>query len=55
MRKGPENPDAATYLSVLSACGHTRLLEDGLAVFNQMVKDIRSGLEKIIVDALSTC
>ena len=55
MRKGPENPDAATYLYVLSACSHTRLLEDGLVIFNQMVKDIRSGLAKITVDALSTC
>ena len=38
MRNGPENPDAATYLSVLNACSHSGLLEDGLVIFNQMVE-----------------
>ncbi|RVW96616.1 Pentatricopeptide repeat-containing protein, mitochondrial [Vitis vinifera] len=38
MRKGRENPDAATYLCVLSACSHSGLVDDGLVIFNQMWK-----------------
>ncbi|KAJ9704420.1 hypothetical protein PVL29_002815 [Vitis rotundifolia] len=39
MRKGQENPDAATYLCVLSACSHSGLVDDGLVIFNQMVEE----------------
>lgn len=39
MRKGTVNPDAATYLCVLSACSHAGLVDDGLVIFNQMVED----------------
>ncbi|KAE8695092.1 ERF109 protein [Hibiscus syriacus] len=33
------NPDAITYSSLLSACGHGGLVEEGQRVFNSMVED----------------
>ncbi|OMO74478.1 hypothetical protein CCACVL1_16669 [Corchorus capsularis] len=39
MRKGMEDADSATYLSILNACSHAGLINDGLMIFNKMVED----------------
>ncbi|XVF00887.1 hypothetical protein REPUB_Repub04eG0040600 [Reevesia pubescens] len=39
MRKGTEDADGATYLSVLNACSHAGLINDALIIFNKMVED----------------
>ncbi|KAJ7967169.1 Pentatricopeptide repeat-containing protein [Quillaja saponaria] len=40
-RSQGEDPDSATYLCILSACGHSGLVESGLMIFNQMVEESR--------------
>ncbi|XP_022763063.1 pentatricopeptide repeat-containing protein At4g13650-like [Durio zibethinus] len=39
MRKGAEEADGATYLSILNACSHGGLINDALIIFNKMVED----------------
>ncbi|XP_017970204.1 PREDICTED: pentatricopeptide repeat-containing protein At1g11290, chloroplastic [Theobroma cacao] len=39
MREGMEDADSATYLSILNACSHAGLINDGLMIFNKMVED----------------
>ncbi|XVE48868.1 hypothetical protein DITRI_Ditri01bG0036300 [Diplodiscus trichospermus] len=39
MRKGAEDADSATYLSILNACSHAGLINDALIIFNKMVED----------------
>ncbi|KAK9110948.1 hypothetical protein Scep_018467 [Stephania cephalantha] len=43
MRNAGQDPDEVTYLSVLTACSHCGLVEDGLLTFKAMVEE-----EKII-------
>ena len=46
MKHGVE-PNAVTAISVLSACSHGGLIEEGLGFFNSMIKDhrVEPGLE----------
>ncbi|KAJ8446867.1 hypothetical protein Cgig2_016177 [Carnegiea gigantea] len=46
MKKLNIKPDEIAFLSVLSACGHAGLVEEGLFYFNQMVTDY--GIEPMI-------
>ncbi|XVF45521.1 hypothetical protein PTKIN_Ptkin02bG0213200 [Pterospermum kingtungense] len=39
MRKGIEDADSATYLSILNACSHAGLIYDALIIFNKMVEE----------------
>ncbi|GFP91782.1 pentatricopeptide repeat-containing protein at4g21300 [Phtheirospermum japonicum] len=39
MKKDNIVPDAVTFKSILSACSHTGLVEEGLSVFNSMEKE----------------
>ncbi|XP_010246861.1 PREDICTED: pentatricopeptide repeat-containing protein DOT4, chloroplastic-like [Nelumbo nucifera] len=41
MERSGIHPDNVTYLNVLSACGHSGLIGDGLVIFNQMVEEKR--------------
>lgn len=41
MLKGQQIPDNATYISVLNACSHSGLVDDGLKIFQQMVEEHR--------------
>ncbi|XP_023913663.2 pentatricopeptide repeat-containing protein At2g17210 [Quercus suber] len=47
MKKHGVEPNAVTALSVLSACSHGGLIEEGLGFFNSMIKDhrVEPGLE----------
>ncbi|XP_010515337.1 PREDICTED: pentatricopeptide repeat-containing protein At3g49740-like [Camelina sativa] len=36
--EGEVDPDAATFTAALSACSHSRLVEEGLEIFNSMVE-----------------
>nr|POE94192.1 pentatricopeptide repeat-containing protein dot4, chloroplastic [Quercus suber] len=57
MRSCGEGPDSATYQSILSACSHAGLVDNGLMIFNQMVEEnrIRPSQEHYgcVVDLLS--
>ncbi|RWR92324.1 pentatricopeptide repeat-containing protein, chloroplastic [Cinnamomum micranthum f. kanehirae] len=57
MEKRGEAPDSVTYLSVLNACSHSGLVDDGLDIFKQMLeeKKIRSRGEHwgCVVDMLA--
>ncbi|XWS67744.1 hypothetical protein CRYUN_Cryun04dG0031700 [Craigia yunnanensis] len=57
MRKGTEDADSATYLSILNACSHAGLIYDALIIFNKMVEDdkIRPSQEHYgcIIDSLA--
>ncbi|PSS21750.1 Pentatricopeptide repeat-containing protein [Actinidia chinensis var. chinensis] len=39
MKKNEARRNAATYMCILSASSHSRLVDDGLTIFNQMVDD----------------
>ncbi|KDO68025.1 hypothetical protein CISIN_1g046221mg, partial [Citrus sinensis] len=39
MTETGEVPDSSTYLSILNACGHAGLTNDGLVIFNQMIEE----------------
>ncbi|XP_058077906.1 pentatricopeptide repeat-containing protein At1g11290, chloroplastic-like [Magnolia sinica] len=41
MVKSSEEPDNVTYLSVLNACSHSGLVDEGLMTFSQMVNEKR--------------
>nr|POF10779.1 pentatricopeptide repeat-containing protein [Quercus suber] len=57
MRSCGEGPDSATYQSILSACSHAGLVDNGLLIFNQMGEEnrIRPSREHYgcVVDLLS--
>ncbi|XP_057966497.1 pentatricopeptide repeat-containing protein At4g35130, chloroplastic-like [Malania oleifera] len=57
MRKCGKDPDSATYSSILSACSHSALVNDGLMIFSQMVEEnrIRPSKEHVgcVVDLLA--
>ncbi|KAK9183761.1 hypothetical protein WN943_024106 [Citrus x changshan-huyou] len=39
MTETGEVPDSSTYLSILNACSHAGLTNDGLVIFNQMIEE----------------
>jgi len=39
MKQDGVRPDSVTYLSVLSACNHNGLVEEGFSHFNSMISD----------------
>lgn len=41
MEKCSEAPDSITYLSVLNACSHSGLVDDGLKIFKRMLEERR--------------
>ncbi|OVA19615.1 Pentatricopeptide repeat [Macleaya cordata] len=57
MEADGKEPDGVTYLSVLSACSHSGLVDDGLRIFSQMVNEKKIRLSRehccCIVDMLA--